>query len=122
MLKHYVEYLHPGIIVSETSVREISERDVSKVEISDNCFGFRFFDRTVTFVDGEMFTGKRKNISGWHYRGKKMTLNQVKATFGNDSKYSILISNMECNDVRAVVRTQFGQFIPLNDDDQIIWT
>lgn len=120
MLKHYVEYLHPGIIVSETSVSEISERDVSKVEISDNCFGFRFFDRTVTVVDGEMLTGDRKNISGWHYCGEKMTLDQVKATFGNDSKYSILISNMECNDVRAVVRTQFGQFIPLNDGDQII--
>ena len=120
MLKHYVEYLHPGIIVSETSVSEISERDVSKVEISVNCFGFRFFDRTVTVVDGEMLTGDRKNISGWQYRGEKMTLDQVKATFGNDSKYSILISNMECNDVRAVVRTQFGQFIPLNDGDQII--
>ena len=35
MLKHYVEYLYPGIIVSETSVSEIAERDVSKVEISD---------------------------------------------------------------------------------------
>ena len=120
MLKHYVEYLHPGIFVSETSVSEIPERDVSKIEISDNCFGFRFFDRTVTVVDSEMLTGDIKNISGWYYRGEKMTLEQVKATFGNDSEYSSLISNMECNDVGAVVKTKFGQFIPLNDGDEMI--
>lgn len=120
MLKHYVEYLHPGIFVSETSVREISERDVSKVEISDNCFGFRFFDRTATIIDGEMLTGDRKNISGWYYYGEKMTLEQVKSTFGNDSKYRILISRMENKDIKVVVKTKLDQFIPLNDGDEVI--
>lgn len=120
MLKHYVEYLYPGIFVSETSVSEISERDVSKVEISDNCFGFRFFDRTVTVVDGEPLFGDRKNVSGWHYQGEKMTIEQVKATFGNDSKYNILISNMENNGYTAVVKTKFGQFMPLNGEDKVI--
>ncbi len=120
MLKHYVEYLYPGIIVSETSVSEIAERDVSKVEISDHCFGFRFFDRTVTVVDGENLTGDRKNISGWYYQGEKMTIEQVKATFGSDSKYDILISNMENNGYTSVVKTKFGQFMPLNDEDKVI--
>ena len=122
MLKHYVEYLYPGILFSETSVSEISERDVSKVSISDNCFGFRFFDRTVTVVDGEILTGNTKNISGWYYKGEKMTLEQVKATYGNDDNYRILIFNMECNDVGAVVKTKFGQFMPLRDEDEVIWT
>ena len=120
MLKHYVEYLYPGILFSETSVSEISERDVSKVSISDNCFGFRFFDRTVTVVDGEILTGNTKNISGWYYKGEKMTLEQVKATYGNDDNYRILIFNMECNDVGAVVKTKFGQFMPLRDEDEVI--
>ena len=120
MLKHYVEYLYPGIIVSETSVSEIPERDVSKVNISDRCFGFRFFDRTVTVVDGELLTGDRKNVSGWHYQGEKMTLEQVKATNGNDGKYDILISNMECNGWSTVVKTKFGQFMPLESDDTVI--
>lgn len=120
MLKHYVEYLYPGIIVSETSVSEIPERDVSKVEVSGNCFGFRFFDRTVTVVDGETLTGDRKNVSGWHYKGEKMTLEQVKATFGNDGKHDNLIFNMENNGYAAVVKTKFGQFMPLNDNDTVI--
>lgn len=120
MLKHYVEYLYPGLLVSETSVSEIPERDVSKVEISDNCFGFRFFDRTVTVVDGETLTGDRKNVSGWHYQGEKMSLEQVKETFGGDGKHETLIWNMENNGYASVVKTKFGQFIPLSDEDTVI--
>lgn len=96
MLKHYVEYLYPGILVSETSVKEVAERDVKAVDLSDGCFGFRFFDRTVTVIDGETLTGDRKNVSGWYYQGEKMTLEQVKATYGSDHNYRILISNMSC--------------------------
>ena len=78
MLKHYVEFLYPGLFVSEASVEEIAERDVKKVELPDNCFGFCFFDRTVTVIDGQTLTGDRKNVSGWYYQGEKMTLEQVK--------------------------------------------
>jgi len=120
MLKHYVEFLYPGLLVSETSVEEIAERDTKKVEMSDSCFGFRFFDRTVSVIDGETLTGDRKNVSGWYYQGEKMTLEQVKASFGNDRNYRILISNMENNGYDAVVKTKFGQFIPLNDGDTIL--
>ncbi len=120
MLKHYVEYLYPDIIVSETSVSEIPERDVKKIELSDDCFGFRFFDRTVIVVDGETLTGDRKNVSSWYYQGEKMTLEQVKAAYGNDGKHDILISNMENNGYVSVVKTKFGQFMPLNDDDTVI--
>lgn len=120
MLKHFVEYLYPGIIVSETSVEEVAERDVKKVEVSDSCFGFRFFDRTVSVVDGETLTGDRKNVSGWFYQGERMTLNEVKERFGNDRNYSILISNMENNGYDAVVKTRFGQFMPLNKEDTVI--
>lgn len=36
MLKHYVEYLYPGILVSKTSVKEVAERDVKAVNVSDD--------------------------------------------------------------------------------------
>ena len=119
-LKHYIEYLYPGIFLSNSSVSEIPERDVSKVSIPDDCCGFRFFDRTETVLDGEILIGHRKNISGWYYKGEKMTIEQVKATYGYDHNYSILISNMECNDVGAVVKTKFGNFMPLHDEDEVI--
>ena len=120
MLKHYVEYLYPGILFSETSVKEVAERDVKAVDISDGCFGFRFFDRTVTVIDGETLTGDRKNVSGWYYQGEKMTLEQVKATHGSDHNYRMLISNMENNGYGTVVKTKFGQFMPLNDNDTVL--
>lgn len=120
MLKHYVEFLYPGLFVSEASVEEIAERDVKKVELPDNRFGFCFFDRTVTVIDGQTLTGDRKNVSGWYYQGEKMTLEQVKAVFGNDSNYRILISNMEGNGWNAVVRTKFDQFMPLEDNDTVL--
>ena len=120
MLKHYVEFLYPGLFCSEASVEEIAERDVNKVELPDNCFGFCFFDRTVTVIDGQTLTGDRKNVSGWYYQGETMTLEQVKAVFGNDSNYRILISNMESNGYNAVVRTKFDQFMPLEDNDTVL--
>ena len=120
MLKHYVEYLHPGIIFSESSVEEIAERDVKAVNMPDSCFGFRFFDRTVTDIDGETLAGGRKNVSGWYLQGEKMTLEQVKAIYGSDHNYRILISNMEGNGYGAVVKTKFGQFIPLNNNDTVL--
>ena len=116
MLKHFVERLYPGIICSETTVCEIPERDVKAVQLAGDCFGFRFFDKTVTVVDGETLTGSRKNVSGWYYQGEKMTIDQVKATFGHDA---ILISNMENNGYTEVVKTRFG-FMPLNDNDTVI--
>ena len=120
MLKHYVEYLYPGILVSETSIVEVAERDVKAVTIPDDCFGFRFFDRTVTVIDGEILTGDRKNVSGWYYQGEKMTLEQVKAIYGSDPKYRILIANMEGNGMGTVVKTKFGQFLRLYDNDTIL--
>ena len=127
MLKHYVEYLYPGILFSiskafkpNSSFSEISERDVSKVSISENCIGFRFFDRTETVLDGEILICHRKNISGWYYKGEKMTIEQVKETYGNDDNFRIIISSMECNDVEFVVKTRFGQFIPLHYKDEVI--
>lgn len=119
MLKHYVEFLTPGLIVSNSSVEEIAERDPNKVELSDGCFGFRFFDRTEVVVDGETLTGSRKNVSGWYYKGEKMTLDQVKAV-NNIGEYNILISNMECNHWDAVVKTDFGQFMELHKNDVVI--
>lgn len=122
--KHYVEFLFPGLVFSDTCVKEVSERDVNKVSKlmrpSTNCFGFRFFDKTVTVVDGETLTGEKKNISGWYYWGEKMTLEQVKATYGSDNNYHNLIKNMVNNGYEAVVKTESCQFIPLLWNDTVL--
>lgn len=120
MLKHFIECLHPGVIFSETSIIEIPERDVKKVNLSASCYAFRFFDKTVTMIDGEILTGDRKNISGWYYKGEIMSFEQVKSEFGNDIEYRNIISNMEINGIKTVVRTKFGQLMPLNENDTVL--
>ena len=46
-----------------------------------------------------------------------MSLEEVKAQYGNDSRYSILISNMENNNYQYVCHTQAGSFLPMEEGD-----
>lgn len=121
MLKHYVEYLFTGLFLCETSVKEVKKQDVKAVDIPNPfCVAFRFFDRNVIVIDGETLQGERKNQTGWYYYGQKMTLEQVKANYGNDHSHDSLISNMEDNGYKAVVKTKFDQFLPLEDKDTVL--
>lgn len=121
MLKHYVEFLYPGFFCSGISVEEIDERDAKKVKVPDNCYAFRFFDMTVTVVDGEILRGDRKNESGYYYyQAEKMTLEQVKTTFGNDWNYRNLISYMETYGYKEAIKTRFGYVKELNDNDIVL--
>ncbi len=115
-LKHYVTFYYPGILMNEEETRLISSRR-DKIEIPKGSFGYRFFDRTETELDGETLKGKPKNHSGIHYLGKKMSLAEVKKELPAEK---ILISNMECNGYKHVVKTIRGNFQPLERRDKII--
>jgi hypothetical protein len=117
-LKHYVEFLYPGIFVSESSVNEVKDRDPDKVVVPKECFAFLFFDRTETIVDDEILVGKRKNESGRYYiNGVIYTLEQVKNQFP-ESK--ILISNIQCNKWNKVIKTRAGNWQPFEKNDTVI--
>lgn len=114
MLKHYVEFLHPGIMVSETSVKEVGERDPVMIALPPRTFGFRFFDREEITVSGETLRGEQKNFSGWYYEGESYDLERLKRERPAEH---ILIENMETNHYAAVVMTRYGQAFPLRDGD-----
>ena len=120
MLKTYVEYLYPGIIVSEGDSKKIEKRDVelAKNEMPNNSFGFKFKERTeVETTDGEILFGNFKNESGWYYIGEEYSLDRVRKEKPNQR---ILISNMECNHWNRMVMTKFGQSFPLNENDVVL--
>ena len=116
MLRHYVEYLYPGICVSETSTREVAERNAALIAIPDRSFGFRFFSREEVELDGEVLVGKPKDYSNWIYEGEELTLAQVKKRYPDKDT---LISNMECNGYDRVVMTRFGQAMLLEEGDKV---
>ena len=115
--KSYVEKIYRGILFSESSIAEVEERDPMQVENDGKMQGFRFYDKEFV-VDGEKsYDGDKSNFSNWIYFGKRMSLEDVKTQYGNDSSYSILISNMENNNYQYVCHTQAGSFLPMEEGD-----
>lgn len=115
MLKTYVEFFFPGSFMSETSTTEVSDRS-TPTHVPPNAFAYRFHEIEEVTLDGEKLKGNAKNYSGMHYFGQAFTLSQVKEQFPTQK---ILISNMECNGWKKIVRTKIGNFQPLNDNDVV---
>lgn len=116
--KSYVEKIYRGLLFSDSSVSEVTERDPMKVENDGKMQGFRFYDKEFV-VDGEnSYEGKTLNYSRWIYFGKRLSLEEIKAKYGNNSDYRTLISNMEINSVEYVCHTQAGSFLPMEKGDR----
>ena len=115
--KKYVEYLYPGLLMTETSSVEIGHSDPMKVELKKRAIGFRFYEKDFIDIDGEQFEGKIHNRTNWFYIGKRLTIEEVQSRFGNMPKYEILISNMKCNQISSVCMTEYGNFMPMEEDD-----
>lgn len=116
MLKTYVEFFYPGSFVSEMSEREVLGRSLP-VTLPERAFAYRFFSRNEVVQVDEVLRGEKKDYGPTTYYGEEMTLEQVKALPGS---HHILVSNMECNGWSRVVRTIYGQFMPLNDGDVVV--
>ena len=115
--KSYVEKIYRGVLFSESSISEVEERDPMKIENDGKMQGFRFYDKEFV-VDGEKsFDGEKSNFSKWIYYGKRLSLDEVKAQYGNNPDYRILISNMEGNGYQYVCHTQAGSFLPMQEGD-----
>lgn len=123
--KHYIEYLHPGILFSEPSYKEVKTRKAPK-NIPSNVFGYRFYSidtYDATREDGEKFktSSKPKDTSPWTYFGKILTFKDVEALKKKEpERWSTLYSNMRGNGYERVVQTRFGQCIPLEPKDRVI--
>lgn len=117
MTQTYIEFICYGIMVSESSSTKVSDRSMPTI-VPSYCFGFRFFDRTESEMDGEILFGQPKNYSHWFYlKGEVLTKELIKVKY---PKKGVLISNMESNNINRVIHTKFRQFIPLEDKDIVL--
>lgn len=118
MLRQYIEFFYPGSFVSESTVKEVKDRE-APVTLPKGAYGYRYFSREEVKKGKEILSGSAKDHSPMTYYGEAFTLAQVKAlTPAKD--YSILVSNMECNKWSKVVRTVRGNFQPLNKGDKVL--
>lgn len=123
MLKQYVQFLFPGLIVSNISTRPVPDRQAIS-DLPVGAYGYRFFDREEIMQGDEWLLGKEKNYSPYIYFGEALTVEDVERLNGGDARlsgeYRILLSNMRGNGYSRVVRTIRGSFHPLNKGDVVI--
>lgn len=113
MIELYAEFFFPGLIVSESSTRKIASReDIGPWP--DYAYSMRTFAVTVADVDGERVTGKARDYSPTTWRGRAMTLDDVKREMPNER---ILIENMQGNGWNRICRTATGRCFPMDKDD-----
>jgi uncharacterized protein (UPF0128 family) len=117
--KTYVEFLYPGSFFSESSAKEVKTRDVSKLKVPKNAFGFKFFDILSVVVDADgkkvKLTSEQINVSPMHYYGGKIyTVAELKREFPNND---ILISNIEGNGYKKAIRCRTGNWQPFEETD-----
>lgn len=126
MEKHkqtYAEFYYPGVIVSETNIEPIKNRNVERLQVPEGAYGFIFFDIISIDIKDEFskklkLKSKRLNISPFHYYGGTIyTLKEVKKNFPNEK---ILISNMEVNHYKKVIKCRTGNFQPFNKGSKYI--
>lgn len=110
MIKHYVTFLSPGTLVSESSTREIDSWDIEKAvkmskgiverhESRPYCFYFTTRERT----DEDFDSKETKRSEKYYLGGTVKTLDDIVKE--NDSKNETLLLNMRSNGWDRVVET-----------------
>ena len=116
--KTYIEYSYPGALFSEYETKVVKSRSPKTHKIPEGAFAFQYFDQTSKTVkvggEPQVVFGKRKNVSKTYYPdGKLYTIDDLKKDDSGD--FSILISNMKCNDWPVVIRTRRGNYQPFDE-------
>jgi hypothetical protein len=120
----FAEVYYPGIMVTETSAREVKGMFPGKLaaKLDKRAFGFRYILKTfakVSYESTKPILIKFKYLSGTYYIGKKLTLDEVKK-LKPEKNYEILVRNMEINKWNEVVQCRPGNFQEFSKGDVVL--
>ncbi len=104
--KTFIRFYFPGVIVSPTYDREVTNRDFTKIIFPKYAYGFHFYDQEIAFINGERLEGKEKNESHFYVIGEKMTIVQV------EKEYPTIAYEMRTNDIDEVIKCPHRWYIP----------
>jgi hypothetical protein len=114
MIKHYIEYLYPGILFAESSDKEITERKL--YSFPEACFAYRFYDIETSEGEHGTLVGPRFNLSGYYYNGGQIyTPAEVEQNFPDEKT---LISNVQS--FKHAIKTSIGNWQEFTDKDHYI--
>lgn len=117
--KTYIKFLYRGFSTNANPPSEVRTRDISRVRVPRNTFGFQFFDilSVVVDADGEkvQLTSERINLSPIHYFGGKWyTIEEIKRQFPNEL---VTIDNIKFNDYLGAIRYPDNKWVIFKTDD-----
>jgi hypothetical protein len=136
-LTTYVEYLHPGSFVAETSGKEVPNRNPQReaAEAPESAYGFRYYDRfsDTAKLDGaevELTSKSLRRSKIYYIGGEVLTvadverMDQEAKVNGKDgweqSRHEILLSNMRGNRWDQVLRARTGNIVEFDPKVQEI--
>lgn len=115
--KHYVAFYSAGGFYADINIKKITSRK-SKFKIPDSCYGYRLFSINSIGRGKSVMDSDWLNVSGMHFIGGEIyTLYRVKKHSPNLKQ---LISNMEINRIKKVVKTRKGNWVVFDEKDKII--
>lgn len=121
-LQHHVQFLHPGILVTETSTRPIDSRDPDEARLIAGrmTFAFSFYDTLPPLeVEGYTVRPERLNESGYFYLGGDIyTLADVETM--DQFEGTATLSNMRNHGASHVIRTPYGQTMFFDPDRDVV--
>lgn len=116
--KHYAELHYPGIFFAKIAIVEVAERNIESVNIPNNVYAYRFFDRNEMIVCGEKLVGDTTNYSPMTYLGEEYSLEEIQEDFPECA--ASLVYKMEYSKCAKVVRTPQGEWYPLKEGEIVI--
>ncbi len=120
----YVEMFFPYGLIPESRKEKVESINPNEIKVPDDCYAFRFVERTEKEFNGELLTSYFKQVTGMYYPdGEVLTLDEIKRLYKEEPTTWLrnVISNMETNNIKKVVKGRFNIFVKFNEGlDHII--
>jgi len=106
-MKTFVEFYFPGISCAGHNEKEVDSRNVAEIgTIPNNAISCRFFSKD----ENE----NKHDFSPYYFFGKEYNIQEFK------EKYPQLAAESDLVSANRIVRTTYGNFYPLKDEDIVV--
>lgn len=112
----YIEFFQPGIYEAQRTCEKVEARAES-TKLPQNCYAYRFFDRTEMEVDGELLIGPSKNFSGMTFFGKAMYAEEFMQSRHSSPQ---AIKAIKARGWKRVAVCAMGRAFPMEDADRAV--
>ncbi len=117
MKKHYLEVFDALEPWKGKKIEiEVARRNFNISPPFEGAIAYRYFDQREINILGLTIKGVRTNVSSLTYWGKAYTLEELERTF---PKKKNLILNMRENGWKRLVKTVYGGWYPLRNNERV---